>query len=103
MGCGPGGAATGARAGGPPPVGLGPWSRWDGRSGLPHVPRGLPAPAPPEETPQTTINNIRLALAAGQVYESVDALADAVQAQLASFVPWRRRDASYKPIVSGFI
>ena len=103
MGCGPGGAATGARAGGPPPVDLGPWSRWDGRSGLPHVPRGLPAPAPPEETPQTTINNIRLALAAGQVYESVDALADALQAQLASFVPWRRRDASYKPIVSGFI
>ena len=50
-----------------------------------------------------TINNLRLALAAGQVYESVDALADALQAQLASFVPWRRRDASYKPIVSGFI
>jgi hypothetical protein len=30
-------------------------------------------------------------------------LAYALQAQLASFVPWRRRDPSCKPMVSGFV
>ena len=50
-----------------------------------------------------TLGNLRLAVAAEHVYESVDALACALQAQLASFAPWQRRDPSYKPIVSGFI
>jgi transposase InsO family protein len=40
---------------------------------------------------------------AEHVYESVDALAYALQAQLPSFAPWQRRDPSFKPIVSGFI
>ena len=81
----------------------GGWARWDSAAGLPHVPRGLPAPAPPEEAPQTTLSNLRLAVAAEHVYESVDALACALQAQLLSFAPWQRRDPSFKPIISGFI
>jgi hypothetical protein len=42
----------------------GPWTRWGGRPGLPHVPRGVPTPAPPNEAPQTTVNNFRLAMVA---------------------------------------
>jgi len=42
-------------------------------------------------------------MAAEQVYASVDALAYALQARLASFVPWHRQDPACKPIVSGFV
>jgi hypothetical protein len=42
-------------------------------------------------------------MAAEHVYESVDAVAFALQAQLASFVPWRRQDPPCKPIVSGWV
>ena len=95
-----GGGGMAAAAAHRPPGG---WARWDSAAGLPHVPRGLPAPAPPEEAPQTTLSNLRLAVAAEHVYESVDALACALQAQLLSFAPWQRRDPSFKPIISGFI
>jgi hypothetical protein len=62
----------------------------------------MPALAPPAEAPQTTVDNLRLAMAAEHVYESVDALAYALQAQLSSFAPWRRRDPPCKPLVSGW-
>ena len=42
-------------------------------------------------------------MAAESVYESVDALASALQAQRASFVPWRRQESASKPIISGWI
>jgi hypothetical protein len=71
---------------GPHPVGPGAWARWGSSSGLPHVPRGLPAPAP-EEAPRTTVDKLRLAMTAEHVYESVDALAYALQAQLDSLSP----------------
>jgi hypothetical protein len=42
-------------------------------------------------------------MAAKHVYESVDASAFALQAQLASFVHWRRQDPPCKPIVSSWV
>ncbi len=73
-----------------------------GRAGA-QIPRGLPAPAPPDEAPQTTVDNLRLAMAAEHVYEPVNALALALQAQMASFAPWRRQDPPCKPVDSGWV
>jgi hypothetical protein len=61
-----------ARAGcSPHLVSPGAWARWGSSSWLPHVPRGLPAPAL-EEAPRMTIDKFHLAVAAENVYESVD-------------------------------
>ena len=71
--------------------------------GLPHLPRGQLAPAHPGASPQEALGALRLALAADQVYDSVEALAHALQAQLPTFTPWQRHDPSFKPIVSGVV
>ena len=81
---------------GDPPTALPGWTHWERRLGL-HLPRGRLAPAPPEASPRA----LRLAPAADKVYDSVEALAHALQAQLPTFTPWQRHDPSFKPIVSG--
>ena len=60
--------------------------------GLPHLARRLLARAPHEAFPQQAISALRLALAAEKVYDSVDALARARQAQLPIFTPRQRHD-----------
>ena len=71
--------------------------------GLQHLPRGRLAPALPEASPQEALGALRLALAADQVFDSVEALAYALQAQLPTLTPWQRHDPSFKPIVSGVV
>ena len=80
------------------PGGRDPWPRWGGASGsgLPQMPRGLPPPPAPVETPKATLDTLRLHFAAEQIYDSVDALARALQTQLFT-LPWRRRDPALKP------
>ena len=69
--------------------------------------RGVAArwPGPPltTEAPLTTVNNLRLSMAAEQVYASVEALACALQAQPAAFLPWHRHDPACTPTMAGFI
>ena len=67
------------------------------------MPRGSLAPAPATTSPNEALTTVRMALAADQVYESVDALAYALQTQATSFAPWQRRDPSFRPVVSGYI
>ena len=55
------------------------------------------------DSPQLTLDTLRLRLMAEQIYDSVDALARALPAELSTFEPWRRRDPAVKPAVSGFI
>ena len=57
-------------------------------------------PSPPRSVPSRS--SWRPA-AADQVYDSVEALAHALQAQLPTFTPWQRHDPSFKPIVSGAV
>ena len=57
----------------------------------------------PTTSPHETLAALRSALAADQIYDSVDELARALHAQQATFAPWLRRDPPFKPIVSGFI
>ena len=66
--------------GGDPPTALPGWTHWERRMGLPHLPRGQLAPAHPGASPQEALGALRLALAADQVYDSVEALAHALQA-----------------------
>ena len=67
--------------GGDPPAALPGWTHWERRKGLPHLPRWRLVPAPPETSPQDALGVLLLALAADQVYDSVDSLAHALQAQ----------------------
>ena len=57
----------------------------------------------PTTSPHETLAALRSALAADQIYDSVEELALALHAQQATFAPWLRRDPPFKPIVSGFI
>ena len=68
--------------------------------GLPHLPAGGWPQPPLEASPQEALGALLLALAADQVYDSVAALAHALQAQLPTFTPWQRHDPSFKRIVS---
>ena len=79
------------------------WARWSGTAGLPHLPRGLHVPHTAGTSPHEPLAALRLALAADKIYDSVDDLARALQAQLATFAPWQRSDPAYKPLVTGFI
>ena len=81
-----------------PPTVLPGWTYWERRLGLPHLPRGRLAPAHPEASPQEALGALRLALATDQVYDSVEALAHALQAQLPTFTPGQRHDPSFKMI-----
>ena len=58
---------------------------------------------------QAALDDIAAAHDAGKVYASVDALADAMRAQLAAlagaseFLPWVRANPTFKPRLSGFL
>ena len=58
---------------------------------------------------QAALDDLAAANAAGKVYASVDALADAMRAQLAAlagsdrFLPWVRDNPAFKPRLSGLI
>ncbi len=80
----------------PPPAFLPPglaapvptsWSHWDSPRGIKHRPRGFAsranAAAAGSWDAQAALDDLAAATAARRVYASVDALADAMQAQLA--------------------
>ena len=98
----PGVAPAQGKGGDPPRVqpALTGWTLWERQLALPHLSRGRLAPAPPEASPQKALGSLRLALSADQVYDSVEVLAHALQAQLPTFTPWQRHDPSFKRIVS---
>ena len=80
-GCGPGGVH---------PASPGPWALWAGNPWLPHVPHRLPAAAPraprrPPKRPSTTSAWLWPPSASMRRLMAVDALAYALQVQVASF------------------
>jgi len=79
------------------------WTLWSRNAGLPHLPRGLHVDSLPSTSPHDTLAALHSALAADRVYDSVDELTRALQAQQATFAPWLQRDPAFKPIVSGFV
>ena len=87
------------------------WSRWDSSRGTPHRPRGFApqAAAAGAWDVQAALDDLRAAWDADRVYASVDALAEAMQAQLAAlagaveFLPWVRDNPAFKPRLSGLL
>ena len=84
------------------------WTHWDSSRGTPHRPRGF-APVVGTWDAQAALNDLRAAQDADRVYASVDALADAMRAQLAAlagaeeFLPWVRANPTFKPRLSGLL
>ena len=104
----------------PPPAFLPPgtsppaprgWSRWDSSQGTPHRPRSFErgTVGPGLEDAKAAADDLQAAWAANRVYDSVEELACAMQAQLAAmagaaeFRPWMRPDPPFKPRLSGFL
>ena len=84
------------------------WTHWESSRGTPHRPRGF-APVAGTWDAQAALDDLRAAQDADKVYASVDALADAMRAQLAAlagaeeFLPWVRANPTFKPRLSGLL
>ena len=84
------------------------WSPWDASQGTPHRPRSF-ARWSGTGGAKAAADDLHAAWTANQVYDSVEALAGALQAQLATlagaaeFLPWQRPDPQFKPRLSGFL
>ena len=96
---------------GTPPPALHSWSPWHTSQGTPHRPRSYDrweGGSRPWEA-KLAINDLEAARDANQVYDSIEELAKAMQAQLAvladsaEFQPWRRNNPEFKPRLSGFL
>jgi len=88
------------------------WSTWDTSQGTPHRPRGFERGSAVEERPddpKAAADDLAAAWAANQVYDSVEELAHALHAQLATlrgaheYRPWMRLEPPFKPRLSGFL
>ena len=91
----------------PPPV-PSCWSPWASSQGTPPRPRHSSAgPGAGSWDPQRALDDLRAAQAADRVYDSMDDLAAALHAQLATlkdlpeFRAWRRSHPEFKPRLSG--
>jgi hypothetical protein len=81
------------------------WTPWTSSQGTPHRPRrsGLDGPSPSEWSPQQVVNAWTAAHAADKVFDSVDDLAAAWHASMASltampeFHTWQRGNPTFKP------
>ena len=90
----------------PPPAA---WSPWASAQGTPHRPRTSTwcGPSPAGWSPQQTLDDATAAQAADKVYASVDDLAAAWHARLATltdmpaFQSWQRSNPTFKPRLSG--
>jgi hypothetical protein len=84
------------------------WTHWDSSRGLPPRPRGFASVGGAWDA-RAALADLRAAQDADKVYDSVDALAAAMQAQLAAlagaaeFLPWVRANPAFrvKPRLSG--
>ena len=72
-------------------------------AGLPHRPRGLSTSPVQDNTARNAFASLHTAMAAEAVYDAVDDLARVLLVQRDAYTPWRRRDPSFKPMLSGFI
>ena len=87
------------------------WLPWHTSQGTPYQPRstGHDTAYPASWDARRTADDYAARLAADRVYDSIDELALAMQAQLAAlagspeFLPWRRNNPEFKPLLSGFI
>ena len=98
-----------------PPGGLVPttvgWTHWDSSNGIPHRLRsfGTGRGTPGSWDAQRTLDDLVAEQDAERVYASVDEMARAMQAQLATltcsseFPPWVRNNPEFKPRLSGLI
>ena len=78
------------------------WHHWERAAGQPFPSAGVAPPADSPD-PRQALDALRAAHQVEQVYESVEALARALQVQLEGFRPWRRDGLGAKPKVSGLI
>ena len=92
-----------------PPVPVG-WVPWDASQGTPHRPRSFERSVSAEPgDAKAAANDLAAAWTANQVYDSVEDLAMAMQAQLAAlagaaeFRTWTRPDPQFKPRLAGFL
>ena len=81
----------------------GTWRPWSPCTSVPHLPRGLWIPPDPQASAHAALTNLQGSWAADRIYDSVDALARALRAELAGFAPWQRVDPSYQPTLSGWV
>ena len=79
------------------------WAHWSGGAGLPHLPLGLHVSPATGSSPHETLAALHMTLAEDQIYDSINELALALQAQLDAFSPWQSHNPAHKPLVSGFI
>ena len=87
------------------------WLPWHTSQGMPYQPRssGHDTAYPASWDARQTADDYAARLAADRVYDSIDELAFVMQAQLAAlagspeFLPWRRNNPEFKPLLSGFI
>ena len=87
------------------------WSPWASSQGAPHRLRGSGrgGPSPAGWSPQRALDDEEAAQSADQVYASVDALAEAWHARLATltdmpeFRAWERSNPTFKPRLPGFL
>ena len=92
--------------------GPGNWVAWRSSQGTPHWPRYADVrsdPSQDQSDPRRPVAAWNEAQVAERVYASLDALAEAFHAQLASltdtpeFPTWRRQNPTYKPRLCGFL
>ena len=81
----------------------GAWRLWSPCTSVPHLPRGLWIPPDPQASAHAALTHLQGSWAADRIYDSVDALARALRAELAGFAPWQRVDPSYQPTLSGWV
>ena len=86
------------------------WVPWTPSQGMPPRPRhSYDGPRPGSWDPQRTLDDLTAALAADRVYDSMDDLAAAFHARLATltdmpaFRTWERSNPAFKPLLSGFL
>ena len=87
------------------------WTPWTSAQGLPPRPRrsGLDGPSPGPWGPQQALDHLTAARTADKVYDSMDDLAAAWHASLATltamptFLEWKRSNPTFKPRLSGFL
>ncbi len=83
------------------------WSPWDSSQGTQHCPSSFARCSGPGDA-KAAVDDLHAAWTANQVHDSIEALAGALQAQLAAlagaaeFLAWQRADPQFKPPLSEF-